>query len=257
MEITKEQENKLGNFKEHLASVKINLRDANNELESILKARDEQSRAFESELKEHSEIMAKLNAEKEEMLDFIVTERAQLAGDIRKLESDRKEFDEYKIRTCMEIQKDKISIEQDRRNAFTEVQLMKESVKSLNEEIQTLGAQVVFLAESKQKLEEDVFNLNAKSEALYEDIDSHIEKFEELKKLASKELAVKQKELIDIETRIQEEIKKIEVPYNTLMLERQEFEKYRMDVRVLYDRANRLWCAMYPGKSLEDILKPQ
>jgi hypothetical protein len=256
-ELTKDEEIKLGNFGEQFASIRKNVEVANSELGGILKAKDEESVAFESRLKEHSEMMAKLRAEKEEMLDFIVMERASLAGDIRKLEADRKEFDAYQFRTRIEIASEKLFAEAITTQAQTVVLSLSQQEKNLTSEVEVLGAQVMKLSEEEKKLDRSVKYLDLSISELGDEFIATKRNRDDMIVLANKEIKAKQIELMDIEARIQEEIKKIEIPYTTLMLERQNFEKFRMDVRVMYDRANRLWCAMYPGQSLEDILIKQ
>lgn len=257
MELTKEQEVRLGNFGEQFASIRKNVEVANVELEAILKAKDTESVAFESRLKEHSETMAKLRIEKEEVIDFIITERARIAGDSRKLEAEQKEFDIYKLETISAIELERAAIESERKNALKEIESMKESIRTLSSDIEILGAQVMKLSEEENSLVGNIKVLNDMKSVAEESVKYFEQQRDETLALADKEIKAKQQELIDIEARIQEEIKKIEVPQRTLIQQQQEFENYRMDVRVLYDRANRMWCAMYPGQSLEDILIKQ
>jgi predicted RNase H-like nuclease (RuvC/YqgF family) len=184
-------------------------------------------------------------------------ERASLAGDIRKLEADRKEFDAYQIRTRFEIASEKLFAEAITTQAQTVVLSLSQQEKNLTSEVEVLGAQVMKLSEEEKKLDRSVKYLDLSISELGDEFIATKRNRDDMIVLANKEIKAKQIELMDIEARIQEEIKKIEIPYTTLMLERQNFEKFRMDVRVMYDRANRLWCAMYPGQSLEDILIKQ
>src|SRR3990167_8630939 len=95
-ELTKEQEIKLGNFKEQLASIRGNIRDANSKLEVILKQREEESRSFEGNLNRHTEIIRGLRKEELSERERIERERLNLNTEILELNENKKTFEEYK-----------------------------------------------------------------------------------------------------------------------------------------------------------------
>lgn len=251
MEITKEQENKLGNFKEQLASIKRNISDANIELEGILSAKEKESSAFAARLKEHDFYVVKMQNEKLELIDFIKREKVKLDKEILNIKLDREKLS----KEIKDIKKEREACIKLNDDALRNVSSLNKEASKLSEDIGALGSNILSLTKKEKELEFNLSVLRSTCSTMQDDIDFYSDKHEEIIKLANSEILEKQKELISIEEKVKEEASKIKIPRENFDNEKAEFEIYKKNITIIYQRTKKAWEKIYPGQNIDNVIK--
>lgn len=255
MEITKTQENTLGNFNEQLRSVKTNVSVANDELEGILKAKDEESAAFENALVTHAEVMAQLRKERIDTEEANRETRDQLAGETRKLEADMASFEMYRVASVGGIESGYEALAEEKRSSEYYLVALREEIKKLTDEMQSLGSSCMKLTTQEAELNESVNFLIAATTTAEDDVKYFTQQKEETVALADKEIKSKQEELMQLESRIAEETEKIQLPKENLDLREIQLEQRAKQIEILYQRTKKAFQRMYPDRDIDNLIK--
>lgn len=246
-EITEAQSTKLGNFKEQLSQIKVNIDISNKELESKLEELRNKNvalRALEENIKE-------LEVEK----NLLVKRKAELLQPIRdavrELENNKTDFDKYvkeKERIISEFE-DNIELRNSRITYLDSV--IKDGEKELGileDKISKLSINFTNLIDSyedeKNKLQ---FKISEDAE-YYESLKNDIKHLESEKKTKFNEW-VELKELVD------KERNKIEIPSQQLYLANRELDRREKSLKILYSRVKKAFELMYPNQNIDNIIK--
>jgi chromosome segregation ATPase len=255
IELTVAEQNRLGSFKEQLASIKRNISSANSELETILVNKSLAETAFAVGQKKLNLEVEKLIKQKTELIEFIDSETKAITSEKKLLAKHIEEFEEHKS-------KEEWLIFSKYEEADEILEESKMELESLNNRIAIAKSDVVDVeklllnkSDILAGLEKQISAENRMLTLYKKDVVRLEKEREEAIKLTSKEIARVQRELSDAVKIVNEEKDKVRIPRESLRSEQDDFEKQKNQLLVIYNRTKKAWAQIYPGQNLDNVIK--
>ena len=253
-ELTPIQKNKLGDFREQYASIKHNIDDANDSLEALFAKRDLEASAFAIRQKRESLEIEKLNKKKESLVGFIQSETVRIESLSKELDKGKKEFEKYRSKEEMNIFAKHEQADEGILEAKEELRGLRRDIdEARKDKIKTDALSLIsgqILAETEKKSRG--FEITAK---LHEkDLNRINAERESAVKVAEGEIKRQQENLKKIQESVAEEAAKMSVPLKSLRAQEEDLAIRKAAVEVQYHRALKMFQALKPGLSLDDII---
>jgi hypothetical protein len=164
--LTKAEQIKLGNIKEHLAFLKREGEQVNNELLKLVTARDKERDAFLNEKSKNEKEIAALNEKLSELKTLSEQEMRKINNERQALEIDRKNFIEYTKQEEERLSTERAKLKESEIVHIDKVQKLIRQKEIISQEIEKLEADKDFLIKVLSQKEEAIKNLDSVREML-------------------------------------------------------------------------------------------
>lgn len=252
-ELTEVQSIRLGDFKEQLASIKTNIAIANKELEATLEKKRLADESFELTSAQKAEVLSGLSGQIAEITDGFEKKMQAINSETVKLDADKLEFDKYKNKIEAELVEDAAAMEKDRVADEQYREKLRDDIAKLEKVCDRYLEKSSDYLKKHNRIESDMLKVSAAKQKLTGELaDLDLEKSNKLAEF-DKEKVKLTKELTDLKKQVKAEADKVTVPRESLHAEMEKFKQDKADVVTMYARTQRLYSAMYPNKTLEEI----
>jgi chromosome segregation ATPase len=254
-ELTKTEQIKLGNFKEHLAALKREVAQVNDELSRLVAARDKEREVFHKEKTLNDKELSILKKELAAVKQETETELRKIENERTVLAADKKAFTDYSEKELEHIQKLRDAAQRDIEHKEEKIQEAKERFALLDHEIKLMGKDAEELSETIADLEVILSrNQNLVREKEIE-LASLSEQYEEKNAQLAKETIRLEKEIAKLENEALVAGEKIKVGILSLQSEEASAERKRKQLQILYNRTKKAFEQLYPGQNLDNLIK--
>lgn len=239
MDYTREEQIKIANASEHLASIRGNVNEANKQLESVL--------FLLADAKERFAIANSLAIEKaieaqafEDRSDELERRSIFIKGETEKLENDKKEFSDYVEKTSVELEKKQSQIriaEAKHKDILDEVTALDAELVKLIETIKIAKSELTDIENDKKTAETNVSNMESAYLLKVEQYNKEIFQMEEKLESLTKRKENLMQEINDARAEVEEDRKAL----------REEQENFN----ILVLRFTEIWQEAHPGQELK------